>query len=192
MIIVKGGAGKITVTGSSRATIAVTEHPYYSNSAKPPVTSHSVSRTVYGPTLTLSYACPAQLTCGVGYDVAVPRGIGVRVSNREGAVTLSSLAGIVEASTVAGVISATALTSQAATLTARAGAITATFAAVPFTVTATTNIGPITLTLPKSVAYKVHAHTNVGQPSISVRQSAGAVHSVTASSNLGTITINES
>ena len=92
-VAINGGAGTITVTGSSRSTIAVTEQAYYSQADKPPTTRHVVS----GPTLTLSYSCPAQLTCGVAYDVLVPRGVTVRVSDREGAITLASLAGPVQA-----------------------------------------------------------------------------------------------
>ena len=191
-VIINGGAGKITVTGSSRTTIAVTEQPYYSKSTKPPATRHGVSATAYGATLTLSYSCPSQLTCGVGYDVAVPRGMTVRVSDREGAVALAGLAGPVSATAVAGVITATALASRTAELTSRAGAITATFTAVPDSVTATTNAGPITLTLPKSAAYKVDAHTYVGHATVSVRQSAAAKSVIIASSDLGSITINHS
>jgi hypothetical protein len=190
-VVINGGAGKITVTGGSRATIAVTERPYYSNSAKPPATRHGVSTTMYGTTLTLSYSCPSQLTCGVGYEVTVPRGVTVRVSDREGAVALASLAGPVSATTVAGVITATALASRAAQLSSRAGAITATFTAVPDSVTATTNAGPITLTLPKSAAYKVDAHTYVGHAVVSVRQSAAATSVITARSDVGSILINQ-
>lgn len=190
-VVINGGAGKITVTGGSRTTIAVTEQPYYSNSAKPPATSHRVSATADGPTLTLSYSCPSQLTCGVGYVVAVPRGVTVRVSDREGAIALASLAGPVSATTVAGVITGTALASPTAALTSRAGAITATFTAVPGSVTATTNAGPITLTLPKGAAYKVNARTYVGHANVSVRQSAAAKSVITASSDVGGITINQ-
>jgi hypothetical protein len=190
-VIINGGAGKITVTGSSRTTIAVTEQPYHSNSTKPPATRHGVSTTAFGATLTLSYSCPSQLTCGVGYDVAVPRGVTVRVTNREGAIGLAGLAGPVSATTVAGVITATALASRAAELTSRAGAITATFTAVPDSVTATTNAGPITLTLPKSAAYKVDAHTYVGHATVSVRQGTAAKSVIIASSDLGNITINQ-
>jgi hypothetical protein len=190
-VVINGGAGKITVTGSSRTTIAVTEQPSYSNAAKPPVTSHAVAATMYGTTLTLSYSCPSQLTCGVAYTVAVPRGATVRVSDREGAITLASLAGPVSATTLAGAISATALASRAAELSSRAGAIIATFTAVPDSVHATTNAGPITLTLPRAAAYKVSAHTHVGQTTISVRQSAAAKSVITASSDIGNVTINQ-
>ena len=60
-VVVNGGAGTITVTGTSAATVTVTEEAYFSNSAKPPATTH-VDRA---GTLTLAYTCPLQLTCGV-------------------------------------------------------------------------------------------------------------------------------
>ena len=187
-VIVNGGAGTISVTGSSRATVGVTERAYYSNSKKPPATSHTVS----GGTLTLSYSCPTQVTCGVAYDVAVPSGTAVRVSDREGAITLASLSGPVTAQTIAGVITAAGLASPSASLSSRAGSITAAFTAVPATVSASTNAGPITLTLPPAAAYKVSAHTYVGNSTVTVRQSASSPHVITASSDLGSITISPS
>ena len=187
-VIVNGGAGTITVTGANRGTVEVTEQPYYSNSKKPPVTSHTVS----GGTLTLSYSCPTQVTCGVSYDVTVPSGTTVRVSDREGAITLASLSGPVTAQTIAGVITATGLAGPSASLSSRAGSITAAFATAPASVTASTNAGPITLTLPPAAAYKVSARAFVGRSTVTVRQSASSAHVVTASSDLGSITINPS
>ena len=189
-VVINGGAGMITVTGSSRTTIAVTEHPSYSNDAKPPVTSHSVATTMYGTTLTLSYSCPTQLNCGVGYTVAVPRGVTVRVSDREGAIVLASLAGPVSATTIAGAITATALGSRAAELSSRAGSIIAAFTAVPDSVRATANAGEVRLTLPRAAVYKVGARTRVGHTTISVRQGATANSVITASTDIGNVTIN--
>jgi hypothetical protein len=137
-VAINGGAGTIMVTGSPRSTVAVTERAYNSVTKKPPVTSHGVS----GTTLTLSYSCPAQLTCGVAYDVQVPRGVTVRVSDREGAITLAS-------------------------------------------VTASTNAGSITLTVPDSAAYQVHAHTYVGHSAVTVHQSATSKSVISASCDLG-------
>jgi hypothetical protein len=187
-VIVNGGAGTVSVTGSHRGTVEVTEQAYYSNSKKPPVTSHPVS----GGTLTLSYSCPAQVTCGISYDVAVPSGTAVRVSDREGAVTLASLSGPVTATTIAGVITATGLASPTASLSSHAGSVTAAFSAVPASVSASTNAGPITLTLPPAAAYKVSAHTYVGNSTVTVHQSASSAHVITASSDLGSITISPS
>jgi hypothetical protein len=187
-VVINGGAGTVTVTGDSRSTIAVTERAYYSDSKNPPSASHLVS----GTTLTLSYSCPTQLTCGVAYDVQVPRGVTVRVYDREGAITLTSLAGPVQAHTIAGVITATRLASPTATLTSTAGSITAAFTAVPTSVTASTNAGTITLTLPRSAAYQVHAHTYVGNSTVAVHESATSRSVISASSDLGNVTVRPS
>jgi hypothetical protein len=187
-VVISGGAGAITVTGGSRSTVAVTERAYYSNSRKPPSASHVVS----GGTLTLSYSCPAQLTCGVAYNVQVPRGVSVRVSDREGAITLAALGGTVQARTIAGVITATGLASPAVTLGSTAGSIVAAFTAVPLSVAASTNAGTITITLPGSAAYQVHAHTYVGTSAVTVHQSAASRSVITASSDLGRVTVRPS
>src|SRR6266566_1925796 len=54
-LVVKGGTGSITVTGSGRGTILVSQRASYSKT--PPAATHVVS----GTTLTLGYTCPAQL-----------------------------------------------------------------------------------------------------------------------------------
>jgi hypothetical protein len=184
-VVVNGGAGTITVTGSDRATVQVTEQVYYSHSDQPPVTSHAVA----GGTLTLSYSCPAQLACGVAYDVAVPRGMTVRASDHEGAIMLTSLSGPVTAQTTVGSIDATSLTSPRASLTSRVGPITVAFTAAPASVSASTNAGPITLRLPSSATYQVSAHTLVGPSIVKVPQNASSPHVISASSDLGPITI---
>ena len=187
-VVINGGAGTITVTGSSRSTTAVTERMYYSDAKKPPTTS----RVVTGATLTLSYSCPSQLTCGVAYDLQVPSGVTVRVSDREGAITLASLAGPVQASTIAGQITATGLASPDVTLTSTAGSITAAFTAAPASVTATTNAGSVTLVVPGSAAYQVHAHTYVGNSTVTVRENPTSKSVISASSDLGNVTISPS
>jgi len=184
-LVVNGGAGTITVTGTSAATVTVTEQAYYSNSAKPPSTTH----VDQDGTLTLGYTCPLQLTCGVSYAVSVPRQVAVLVTDREGAITLTSLAGPLRAQTVGGVITGTALASRSATFKSTAGEITAAFTTVPASVSAATTAGPITLTLPPGAAYRVHAHTYIGSSTVSVRQSAAASSVISASSDVGSVTV---
>jgi len=185
-LVVDGGAGTITVTGTSTDTVTVTEQAYYSNSARPPATTHVVT----DGTLTLAYTCQIQLTCGVSYVIGVPRRVAVQVSDREGAITLDSLAGPVQAQTVGGVITGTGLTAPTATLKSTAGEITAAFTAVPTSVTASTTAGPITLTLPPTAVYQVHAHTYIGSSTVTVHQSATATSVIRASSDVGSVTIN--
>jgi len=187
-LAIYGGAGTITVTGGWESATTVTERAYYSDPKGLPATSHAVN----GGTLSLSYSCPAQLTCGVSYDVEVPRGVTVQVSDREGAIILASLAGTVVAHTIAGAITATGLASPTVTLTSAAGPITAAFTAVPTSVTASTNAGAITLAVPGSAVYLVHAHTYVGSTAVTVPQSATSGSVITASSDLGNVKVKPS
>jgi hypothetical protein len=182
-VVIEGGASSITVTGSDRATIAVSQQPSYSKS--PPATS----RRVAGTTLTLSYGCAAQLFCGVAYVVQVPRGVAVRASTRAGAITLTSLSGDVTAQTDAGLITANDLDGATVRLKSDAGGIIATFSAAPRSVSASTNIGSISITLPGAESYQVHTHTYVGSSRVTVPKNAASPHVITASSDLGSITI---
>jgi hypothetical protein len=185
-LVINGGAGTIDVTGSDRGTVRVSQQSSYSKT--PPAATHALS----GTTLTLSYACQAQLVCGVAYVVQVPRGVAVRATTRAGAITLTSLAGPVSAQTNAGLITATGLRSPTADLKSNAGGIDATFSAAPASVHASTNVGPITVNVPGSASYKIDTHTYVGSSTVTVRKDAASPHVITASSDLGSITINPS
>jgi hypothetical protein len=182
-VVIDGGASSITVTGSDRGSILVTQHPSYSKT--PPTTS----RRVAGTTLTLSYSCKSELVCSVEYDVAVPRGVAVRASTREGAITLTSLRGYVSAQTDAGLITANDLGSATVELKSNAGGIIAAFSAAPGSLSASTNIGAISITVPGAAAYQVHTHTYVGSSTVTVHKNPASPHVITASSDLGSITI---
>ena len=123
------------------------------------------------------------------YDVQVPRGVAVTVSAGAGSVTLTSLAGPVSARAGAGLITADGLRSATASLTSNAGAVIASFAAVPRSLTANTNVGPITLTVPGSAVYRIAAHTFVGTTTVTVHRSGSSAHSISARSDLGSISI---
>jgi len=185
-LVVHGGTGSITVTGTGRSTILVSQRASYSKT--PPATSHVVS----GTTLTLGYTCPAQLVCGMAYDVQVPRGVAVRAVTSAGAITLTSLAGPVTAQTTAGLISATGLSAPTAELKSNAGGINASFTAAPGSVHASTNVGPITISVPGSASYQIQTHTYVGTSTVTVPRDAASPHAITASSDLGSITISPS
>jgi hypothetical protein len=182
-LVVKGGAGSITVTGSSRAGIAVSQHSSYTNT--PPAMTHAVS----GTTLTLTYTCPGEFVCGVSYDIQVPRGVAVQASGAAGAITLTSLAGPVSAQTTTGLISATGLDSPTASLKSRAGGINATFTSAPASVHASTNVGPISISVPRSASYHVELRTFVGSKTVTVPVDDASPHAISASSDLGSITI---
>lgn len=185
-LVVKGGTGSITVTGTSRRTILVSQRASYSKTA--PAATHVVA----GTTLTLGYTCPAQLVCGMAYDVQVPRGVAVRAVTTAGAITLTALAGPVSAQTGAGLISVTGISSRTAELKSNAGGIDAVFTAAPASVHASTNVGPITINVPGSASYQIQTHTYVGTSTVTVRKNAASPYTISASSDLGSITIGPS
>lgn len=185
-LVVKGGAGTIDVTGSTRGTVAVSQQASYSKA--PPDATHVIS----GTTLTLAYTCPSELVCGVSYDIQVPRGLAVQVSSAAGAITLTSLAGPLTAQTSAGLITATDLGSPTASLKSNAGGINADFSAVPDSVHATTHVGPISISVPGSASYAIGTHTYVGSSTVTVPKSTSSPHTISASSDLGSITISPS
>lgn len=185
-VVIDGGSGSVDVTGSSRSTVSVAQQATYSG--KPPSATH----VLHGTTLTVSYTCQVQVVCGVSYEVQVPIDVAVSVSTSAGAVTLTSLAGTVSARADAGLITAVDLRSAVATLKSNAGGVVATFSAAPRSLTATTNVGPITLTVPGSVAYRLSTHTFVGTSTVTVHRSDSSAHSISASSDLGSISISPS
>jgi hypothetical protein len=183
-VVIDAGSGSADVTASSRSTVAVSQQASYST--KPPVARHTLS----GTTLTLSFSCAAELTCGISYTVQVPRGVAVRVSAGAGSITLTSLSGAVSAQTGAGVITADDLRSDSVSLKSDAGGIIATCSVPPRSLHASTNLGAITVTVPGSVAYKISTHTFVGTSTVTVRRSASSPYAITTSSDVGSVSIN--
>lgn len=182
-VVIDAGSGSVDVSAASRSTVGVTQQVSYST--KPPV----ARRTLTGTTLTLSYTCAVELTCGISYTVQVPRGVAVRVSAGAGSITLTSLSGAVSAQTNAGLITAVDLRSAAVSLTSNAGGIIATCSAAPRSLHASTKLGAITLTVPGAVAYKISTHTFVGASTVTVRRSASSPYTITASSDVGSVSI---
>jgi hypothetical protein len=182
-VVIDAGSGSADVTAASRSTVAVSQQASYST--KPPVARHTLS----GTTLTLSFTCAVELTCGISYTVQVPRGVAVRVSAGAGAITLTSLSGSVSAQTGAGLITAVDLRSASVSLKSNAGGIIASCTVPPRSLSASTNLGAITLTVPGTVAYKVNTHTYVGTSTVTVRRSASSPYAITTSSDVGSVSI---
>jgi hypothetical protein len=185
-VVIDAGSGSVDVTAASRSSVAVSQQASYAT--KPPVASHTLS----GTTLTLSYTCAAELTCGISYSVQVPRGVAVRVSAGAGAITLTSLSGAVSAQTSAGLITAVDLGAADASLKSNAGGIIAAWSVPPRSLRASTDLGAITLTVPGSVAYRISTHTFVGTSTVTVRRSASSPYAISASSDVGSVSVSPS
>ena len=186
-LVVSSGAGAVTITGSQRSTVAVTEHIQYS--ARPP----AMMRTLAAKTLMLGYQCPHESLCAAAYDIQVPRGVAVRVVSETGEIRLSSLAGTVIAGSGAGLISAAGLTSRTASFTTSQGEIDAVFAAAPMTVHVATNQGAINLRVPGTVSYDVNAPPGeLGSAIITIPQSSSSRHVIDATCKTGSLLIGPS
>ncbi len=180
-LVVNGEVGTITITGSQRPAVSVSEQAIYSD--HPP----DMTRKLTGKTLTLGYQCS---DCGVSYDIQVPRGLTVEVTSGTGDIRLSSLSGSVDASSNVGAITADGLSSGAASFTSDVGAINAVFTAAPATVHAAAGVGGVTIRVPGSATYQVNIPSGgLGTPMISVPESATSRHVINASSNEGPVVI---
>jgi len=180
-LVVDGGVGTITITGSPRSTVSVSEQVTFSH--RPP----AMTRDLSGKTLRLGYTCT---DCGVAYDIRVPRGVAVKVTSGTGEIRLSSLSGSVDASSNVGAITADGLSSADASFTSDVGAIDAAFTAAPATVHAAAALGGVTIRVPGAVSYQVNIPAGgLGTDAVSVPRSAASRHVIDASSNEGAVVI---
>ncbi|HEY2638721.1 MAG TPA: DUF4097 family beta strand repeat-containing protein [Streptosporangiaceae bacterium] len=203
-LVVTDQAGDLTIIGGSSDAISVTEHISFHGTA--PATTHRTA----GGTLSLESNCPVAETCTVRYNITAPRATALRVTDDAGAVTLglldgpvtvhvnagrislSSLAGPVDVTTSAGSISGQHLSAASASLHVSAGGISATFTAPATAISATTDVGAITLRVPGTVQYNVTASATVGNVHVAVSRGSSAAHQITASTKTGSITIEPS
>lgn len=186
-LVVSSGAGAVTITGSQRSTVAVTEQIQFS--ARPP----AMMRTLAAKTLMLGYQCPHESLCAAAYDIQVPRGVAVRVVSETGEIRLSSLAGTVTAGSGAGLISAAGLTSRTASFTTSQGEINAVFAAAPMTVHVATNQGAINLRVPGTVSYEVNAPPGeLDSAIVTIPRSSSSRHVIDATCKAGSLLIGPS
>lgn len=182
-LVVSGEVGSISVTGSQRATTSVTARLYYTTI--PPTLIRSLS----GSTLTLGYSCPIEVSCGVSFDVQVPRDAAVQAIDGAGGISLSGLAGKIDASDETGAISAANITSGSVTLWTDTGGISASLLAPPTALQANANVGAIDIGLPASDSYRVKTSTDIGGTNVSVPVDRSSKYSITATTGTGAISI---
>jgi DUF4097 and DUF4098 domain-containing protein YvlB len=200
-LVVNAHVGSVRITGSDSGKVAVTERISFRGTA--PSTTH---RAAAG-TVTLDSSCPALETCTVGYDITVPRTMTVRVASNVGEISLRSLSGPVtahtnagnidlgsisgplEATGHAGVIRGQGVSSPRATVHSSAGTIDMAFTAAPATLTATSDVGSVTLRVPGGLSYNVTTNVGVGSTHVGVTRSPASPHAITAGTRTGSVTI---
>jgi Putative adhesin len=182
-VVIANPAGNVQVTGGASA-LDVTERQSYRT--MPPTSSHTVS----DGTMTLGYHC-ATNDCGIDYDVQVPDGVAVQITDSAGNVILTKLNAGVQVSAGAGNITASGMSGGPARFTSDAGYVLVGFAGAPVSVYAESEAGDVTLFLPGSASYKVAASSQAGAVHVTVPLSNGAADTstVTAKSDAGDVAV---
>jgi ribosomal protein S11 len=152
-------------------------------------TAPTLTRSLAAGTLTLASSCPGETMCVASYDIQVPRGIAVKASDNNGLIRLSSLAGPVTAASSLGAIKATGLTSGTAGFSTSNGQIDAAFTAAPDSVHAAAALGAITIHVPATTSYHTNLRASLGMTRVTVPQSPSSPHSISATANLGAVSI---
>jgi hypothetical protein len=181
-LTVNDQVGTVTITGSKRSSVHVTEHQFYRG--LPPQSRRSAS----GGTLTLGYSCRSS-DCGVSYDIQMPRSLRIQVSTGTGAIWLRSLLGRIDATADVGSVHGLGLASRQADLRTDVGSVSAVFAVAPQRLVARADTGSVTLSVPGSASYAVTATASLGAVSLNVLRSASSAHVIRASADVGSVTI---
>jgi hypothetical protein len=182
--------GATRIEGTDATTVSVTEQLSYTGN--PPQTRHLIS----GGQLALTYACSSGVinskSCSVDYVIKVPRRVAVQIGGNVGDTTLTGLAGQLTATSNAGDIDGTGLTGGVVSARASAGAITLRFTDPPSTVDARTRVGSVEVQLPAGTSYAVDAGSRVGDVDVTVQRDPGSDHHISAHSEVGSVTVNNS
>ena len=192
--ITPGGGSRIAVNGTLRASLDRPAFGWHSTPAG----------------LVLHSSCPLGYSgsCTMAYDIVVPGGLPVTVtdangnlttsglrgqitlSDGSGDITASGLTGTVRLSDDSGDISVTSLAGTDVTGTEGSGDITLTFTKVPLGVDVTAVSGDITLILPRGpTAYQVRASSASGGVSDTLVRGLFSPHVIVASSGSGDVSI---
>ncbi|NJP90543.1 DUF4097 domain-containing protein [Nonomuraea sp. FMUSA5-5] len=186
---VETDSGRIEVVESERAGIHVSERLTWSKDK--PTTTHEVR----GDTLELAFTCPtswgfgaAVVSCDVGYQVEVPKGLRVKLGTDSGDITLKGLSGTVEATSDSGTIEADGLTAGRVVTKTDSGDVRLAFTGRPDQVKATTDSGRTEVRAPEG-PYAIKARTDSGGKEIKATSDPSAPRSIEVSSDSGDLLV---
>ena len=182
----QGRAGHVKVHAGSGA-ISVTERASYSGSK--PVTSHGVS----GDTLELrEEGCPDRPVngpCQVEWDITAPAGTVLDLQTNAGGIEVDGMSAQVTASTDSGGVEGHDLTSRQVNAKADSGGVELDFTQAPDDVSAETDAGGVTVTVPGGTSYAVQASSDAGGKSVDVQEDQSSPHKIKAKSGAGGVEI---
>lgn len=185
-LVIDARAGAVSVAAGD-GPLRVTEHYEYRDDK--PRTSHQVD----GGTLRLTETgCTSDtLRCSVSFRIQVPVATAVTITTNAGAVELDDLGGDIKVQTDAGAVEAKNLTGDNVSVDTDAGATSLHFREPPTAVEAKTDLGAISVEVPRGTAYAVEATTSVGGAEITVDRDASSPHKITVQTNVGGIQVKE-
>jgi hypothetical protein len=182
----QGRAGHVSVHAKDGA-IGVTERASFTSSK--PVTSHDVN----GDTLELrEQGCPDRPTngpCQVEWDITAPAGTVLDLQTNAGGIEVDGMAAQVTASSDSGGVEGHDLTSRKVDAKADSGGVELDFAQAPDDVSASTDAGGVTITVPGGTAYAVEAGSDAGGKAVDVQEDASSSHKIKAKSGAGGVEI---
>lgn len=187
------GGGPVSVTaqphyrGAAPTITRVVRHGVLTVSALCPNEKNQVCSVPVG--ISLPSGLPVRVSTDVG-SVSVSHMTGsVKVTDALGSIDLSGLSGSVTAADDDGNIVGHSLDSTRVNLSAQLGAIRVAFLVAPDLVDATDQDGPVAITVPVSGSYRVTANTQLGSVTVTVPRSARSAHVINASSQLGSVRV---
>jgi hypothetical protein len=202
-IVIDVPSGSITVRGTAAGDVRGTRH------VSRDLVAPNLSEQVEGDTLRYRATCPLFIvhSCGVSYDLEVPRDVSlvlnthagtVRVAGIDGDVDANSTAGPVEADDMggtleltsgAGHVRGTGLRSDRVTSGSGAGGVDLVFDRAPTSVSARSGAGAVAVTVPDDGrAYRVDAH-GAGAETVDVPQDRTSANTIAVSSSAGPVTV---
>jgi hypothetical protein len=200
-LVIEVPSGSITVRGTATGDVHGSRHV-----SRDLVAPH-LTEEVTGDALRLRATCPLAVvhSCGVSYDLEVPRDLSLVLTTHAGAVRVSGIDGDVEASSTAGPVDAddvggtlaitsgaghvrgTDLRSARVTAGSGAGGVDLVFTEAPTSVSARSGAGSVDVTVPDDgQAYRVDARGS-GNEDIQVPQDPHSPRSLALSSTAGAV-----
>ncbi|NUW35770.1 DUF4097 family beta strand repeat protein [Nonomuraea sp. SMC257] len=179
----RSGSGDVAVTESDVAYVSVTETLHWSNDK--PRAEHKVA----GDTLSVYYDCQRSWgSCGVDYQVEIPKGLQVDLDAGSGDLTLRSLTGPLDLKADSGDIKGNGLGGKRILAEAESGNIDLRYAVAPDSVELSVDSGDAVLTVPDG-SYDVSTRVDSGDEHVSVKDDNSSPHKISVTADSGDVTV---
>ncbi|SDJ35251.1 Putative adhesin [Nonomuraea maritima] len=180
----RNGAGDAKITETGDGAVHVIERLHWRGDARPE-TEHKVE----GAALVIGYRCPPAWSCGVDYEIQVPKGLALDLQSGAGDLTLRGLSGDLALSVGSGNVDAADLAGRKVTAETGTGDIELRYVSAPDAVELTTGAGDVQLAVPDVGPYAVRTEAAVGDTAVSVRKDDASPRKISVSAGAGDVTV---